>query len=316
MGNYCSSRLSILCSSSSRYYELCSRRRYARFKYRRLVFHKRPLKYVQSQPTPTEPSSSATTRFRDIDDILDTAIQSLCPLSSLSPDFASQESGPTHLSSPLKPPRESANAKGKGREDRPVEGRDILALGRLECVKLAVARVCDVKGMFFPSPPPSFFACMLVVERITRPARTHVPTEIAGHPFYRYSEPKLLALIRAKVDKLADPSVFGSFRVLQRGLARTGLLDVDEEMVTGHVGDAKGDGDGEKTSTKVDKSALAICTWSTYITFLVISDSSLRASSLGPRIIQWLDKRPRSTYWANTSHQTSSRSSIAHSSAL
>ncbi len=40
---------------------------------------------------------------------------------------------------------------------------------------------------------------------------------------YRYSESKLLDLLRAKVGELAEPEVFLSFPSLSRSLARLGL---------------------------------------------------------------------------------------------
>ena len=43
---------------------------------------------------------------------------------------------------------------------------------------------------------------------------------------YRFSEENLLTLVRAKVAKLAEPTLFSTFRSLARGLARTGLAEM------------------------------------------------------------------------------------------
>lgn len=86
-----------------------------------------------------------------------------------------------------------------------------MALGEMDCIKLALAKMCECKGVYVFSPFPWAFALTSI-------------TDIAEDlTVYRYAPASLLDAFRTKVDRLASPDIFGTFRTLTKGLARDGL---------------------------------------------------------------------------------------------
>jgi len=74
-----------------------------------------------------------------------------------------------------------------------IEGTDIAALGEVECVAVALKRICDVKE---PAP---------------------------GLEVFKFTPAKALELLRAKVAALTAPTTFATFPALERSLAKDGL---------------------------------------------------------------------------------------------
>ncbi|KAF9519215.1 hypothetical protein BS47DRAFT_1358345 [Hydnum rufescens UP504] len=159
------------------------------------VFVLIPILRATLPSNPTEPSGTSTTRFRTIDDLFEEASTKL-----VADSLPREPSFNIHHDSPVRKSRQNS-VKGKERDDRPLLAADIMSLAGLECVKRALRSICDTKD---------------------------VTGDIA---VYRYSEPMLMNLLRAKVARLEAPEVFHTFRILARGLARSGLDNVNDSGV-------------------------------------------------------------------------------------
>ena len=100
-----------------------------------------------------------------------------------------------------------------------VDQEDITRLMRLDCIAGAIKRVCDYQG-----------ALTVGTSQITI-LTGYSPDVTPELSVYRYSEDKLLAYLKIKVERLAKPSVSELSRSVTRSLARDGLMEDGKEGI-------------------------------------------------------------------------------------
>ena len=134
-------------------------------------------------------ADGTTGTFRQLDDIAESAIAKLAK----SPKLPSTDNDPSMVFSEI----------------------DLQYFASLKCFQNSISRICDHKGM------TSFVTAVALLT-----SRIEITPEIV---VYRFSVPKLVEYLRAKVARIATPETFECCKTLIRGLAKQGLMEDGKE---------------------------------------------------------------------------------------